>query len=78
MTTISRDVKKTKAHYLIEKNKKVLCDRPNATGPEEQKVPITAIKSLKIEGYRDRELEERERKQQEEREKIRRLSQQAG
>lgn len=67
---VSKDTKKTKTRYLIEKRKKVYCDRIIAAGPEEQEVPLEAIKSLKIKGYKDRKLEESKHKQIEERRKI--------
>jgi len=76
VTIISNDVKKTKTDYLVEKWKKIYCDRVSAAGPGEQKVPLTALKNLKIKGYSDRELEESKRRKEKEREKIRRLAEQ--
>jgi len=78
MTIISRDLKKTKMHYLIEKRKKIYCDRKSAAGPAEQEVPIEAVKSLKIAGYKDRELEKSEKRRAEERKKIEEFAKKAG
>ena len=75
ITIISDDPKKTKTNYLIEKRKKIFCNGINAAGPIEQKVPITALKRLIIKGYKDRALQENKRRQEEEREKIKRLAQ---
>jgi len=77
VTIISNDAKKTKTDYLVEKRKKIFCDRISAAGPGEQKVPLTAIKSLKIKGYKDRELEKSKKRKQEEQEKIKRLAKKA-
>jgi len=74
MTVISKGRQKTKSSYLIEKNKKIYCDKIDAAGPGEQKVPVMAIKSLKIEGYTDRDLEERKKKEAAERETIKRIA----
>jgi len=74
VTIISNDAKKTKTDYLVERWKKVYCDRTSAAGPGEQKVPLTAIKSLKINGYKDREQEERKKRQEQEKEKIKRIA----
>jgi len=74
IVVISKDAVKTKMHYLIKKTKKIYCDRISAAGPEELEVPLQAVKSLKIKGYEDRELQESKRRQREEREVIKKLS----
>ena len=70
---ISNDFKKTKASYLLEKRKKVYCDRINKAGPEEWVAPLQSIKSIKVEGYKDRELEESKRRREEEKRIIKKL-----
>ncbi len=67
MVIISKDTKKTKTSYLIEKRKRIYSDRINAAGPEEQEVPLEALKSLKIDGYSDRKIEETKKIQEKER-----------
>ena len=62
----------------MEHRKKIYCDRISAAGPAEQEVPLEAVKSLKIKGYKDRELEETEKRREEERRKIKKLAEQAG
>jgi len=66
--------KKTKMHYLIDNRKKIYCDRITSTGPEEQSVPLKAIKQLRVESYRDREKEKVEQTKNKEREIIKKLS----
>lgn len=61
IVVISKDTKKTKTSYLIEKRKRIYSDRINAAGPEEQEIPLEALKSLKIDGYKDRKLETTEK-----------------
>ncbi|GEM_PF-1836805 len=61
---VSKGTKKTSMSYLIEKRKKIYCDRVTASGPEEQEVPLKAIKSLKIMGFNDRDVEKSKNKQE--------------
>lgn len=54
----SKNNQKTKTSYLLEKRKRIYADRISEAGPEEQEIPLEAVKSLKIEGYNNRKLEE--------------------
>lgn len=71
---ISDDTKKTKSNYLVEKYKKIYCDRmidaKQDTGPEEWEVPLRGLKNLTIEGYKDRNLEEKKKRRAEERKRM--------
>ncbi|MCK5632138.1 hypothetical protein KAH94_00135 [bacterium] len=71
---VSKDAKKTQNHYLIENRKKIYCDRVSSAGPEEQEVPLEALKSLKVTGYTDRKADDAKRKQEEEKRIIKKLA----
>lgn len=51
ITIISKNKKKTKNSYLLERTTKVRCDEVNVAGPVEKIVPLSAINKLIIEGY---------------------------
>lgn len=51
---ISNNEKKTKAHYLFDLKTKVYCDQINLAGPIEKEVPLQAIDTLTISGYKYR------------------------
>ncbi|HZW61518.1 MAG TPA: hypothetical protein VFF04_04815 [Candidatus Babeliales bacterium] len=56
---VSNDSAKTTNTYFIDTYRKLTCDKLLNDGrPMEQEVPFSAIKSLKIEGYRHREENE--------------------
>lgn len=52
----SNDQQKTKNSYLIDLQRKVICDEVNDAGPIEKDIPFTALKNLTIEGYKYRDL----------------------
>jgi hypothetical protein len=41
----------TKRRYLLERKTRIYCDEIDPAGPQEKRVPLSAIKNLKIEGY---------------------------
>ena len=47
----SNDPKKTKNNYLIEADKKIICDEENAAGPIEKEIKIKALEEIVITGY---------------------------
>lgn len=51
ITVISKNKKKTKNSYLVDRKTKVRCNEVNSAGPVEKIVPIPAINRLIIEGY---------------------------
>jgi len=51
---ISNNEQKTKSHYLLDLKNKIYCDEINPAGPIEKIVPLQAINSLTIEGYKFR------------------------
>lgn len=55
ITVISKDPQETKRNYLIEVNRKLLCDEKNQAGPLEKVIPLTALDTLTIDGYRYRD-----------------------
>ncbi len=58
---ISKNEKRTKAHYLLERKIKVYCDGINSAGPVEKEVPLPAIKKLEIKGYKLRNMTQKEK-----------------
>jgi len=48
----SRDPERTKQRYIIEKNKRILCDQINAGGLIEKDLSFEALDTLLIDGYR--------------------------
>lgn len=58
VTIISKDPGRTKNSYLIETNRRLICDEVNQAGPMEKEIPLRAIEALNIEGYRLREGEQ--------------------
>lgn len=52
----SNNTQKTKAHYLLESRTKIYCNEINDAGPIQKEVPLAAINSLKIAGYKYRTI----------------------
>lgn len=55
ITVTSKDKTRTKHEYLIEVNRKLICDEVNDAGPIEKEVPFNAIKKLTLDGWKFRE-----------------------
>ena len=53
----SNNQQKTKAHYLLEARTKIYCDEINDAGPIEKEVPLAAVNTLKIDGYKFRTIQ---------------------
>ena len=51
ITVISKNKKKTKNSYLVDRKTKLRCNEINSAGPVEKIVPISAINRLIIGGY---------------------------
>lgn len=58
ITVISNDEQKTRHNYLIEVDRKITCDEINAAGPIEKDIPWPAIKSITINCFTPREVEQ--------------------
>lgn len=56
---ISNDPEKTQHNYLIDLERKVICDEVNPAGPIEKDIPLPAIKQLVISGFKARETDQR-------------------
>ncbi len=52
MTVYSRDTNATTNDYLIESDKKLICDEVNNAGPIEKEIKFKAVKEIMIEGYK--------------------------
>jgi len=64
IVVISKDQANTKCNYLVDLNRKVYCDKVNQAGPIEFEIEFQSLKCLTIEGYRYREPECKEKKEQ--------------
>lgn len=53
---VSNNEQKTKAHYLLEARTKIYCNEVNDAGPIQKEVPLAAINTLKIDGYKFRTM----------------------
>ncbi|MCA9770231.1 hypothetical protein KC460_02585 [Candidatus Dependentiae bacterium] len=60
---ISSNTEKTKHRYLIEVDRKIICDEINSAGPIEKDIPLPAIKNIQITGFTSRESETQQGKQ---------------
>lgn len=56
VVVVSNNQQKTKAHYLLEAKTKIYCAEVNPAGPIEKEVPLAAINTLTISGYKFRVL----------------------
>ncbi len=48
----SKDIKKTKDTYIIERSKRVICDQVNTAGPIEKDLSFQAVDTLVFEGHK--------------------------
>lgn len=52
MTVFSKDAQKTKNDYLVEADKKLICDEVNSAGPIEKEIKFKAVKEIIIDGIK--------------------------
>ncbi len=54
---VSNDKKRTESNYIIELNRKIMCDEVNDAGPIEKEISFQALGKLEINGYSYRDPE---------------------
>ena len=56
---ITKDKKKTKHKYLVEKGRRIFCEEDNESGAKEKELTFRALDTLTIHGYEKREDKEK-------------------
>jgi hypothetical protein len=59
---VSNDAQRTEKQYIIDLNRKILCDELNDAGPIEKEISFQALGNLEINGYTYRDPENKGRK----------------
>lgn len=52
MSVYSNDAKQTQNNYIIEADKKLICDEKNDAGPIEKEIKFRAVRTITIEGFK--------------------------